>query len=306
MQVHFKNFGAKTAVRCGFVEGKYNYSSHIHQFPEIVFCKDGEMTLTVDGKKETMRAGDIAVISPFQVHEFRTEKYVKRWLAVFSPDLLNNFITNETIYGVGERAVFHASDALISYITPKLVDSEEFFFALTEADIRSFKALFCAIYEEYMLSTVISVKRHQKALPAILQYVSAHSSESLSLASIGQALGYSPKYVSLCLSDVEGINLFYLINSFRAERAKELLKNTGLKIIDIAYECGYSNEKSFYRAFLQVTGMTPGQYRKKRRTADIPIPSDEPYDKIEAMKKERSREMRKRNKLKKLKENEKK
>ena len=52
MQVHFKNFGAKTAVRCGFVEGKYNYSSHIHQFPEIVFCKDGEMTLTVDGKRK--------------------------------------------------------------------------------------------------------------------------------------------------------------------------------------------------------------------------------------------------------------
>ena len=39
-----------------------------------------------------------------------------------------------------------------------------------------------------------------------------------------------------------------------------------MNVIDIALECGYENERSFYRAFLRVTGMTPGEYRKSKRT----------------------------------------
>ena len=42
--------------------------------------------------------------------------------------------------------------------------------------------------------------------------------------------------------------------------------STDLKVIDIAYECGYSSEKSFHRAFQQVTGTTPGKYKKSKRT----------------------------------------
>ena len=50
-----------------------------------------------------------------------------------------------------------------------------------------------------------------------------------------------------------------------------------MKIIDIAYECGYDNEKSFYRAFSQVTGMTPGQYKKTKRTFKVPETEDMYY-----------------------------
>ena len=292
MQVHFKNFGAMTAVRCGFVEGRYNYTPHIHQFPEIVYVEDGEMDVITDLGRVTMRAGDIAVLTPFLVHEFQTKSYVKRWLAVFSPDFLSGFLPTETIYGSASGFVFHASDALIGYIKPKLADSGENFYEMTDSEMRSFKLLVTAVYEEFLKNHSITDKTHQRALPAILHYISLHSGEELSLSSIGAALGYSPKYVSLCLSDIEGINLFYLINSFRAEKAKDLLVNSSLKIIDVAYECGYANEKSFYRAFLQVTGMTPGQYRKHRRTFGKPDAEPDWYHELSVRKKEEAKKKR--------------
>lgn len=62
------------------------------------------------------------------------------------------------------------------------------------------------------------------------------------------------------------MNLNYLVNSFRADHAKTLLSTTKIKILDIALDCGYANERSFYRAFFSVTGMTPGQYRRSKRT----------------------------------------
>ena len=267
MQVHSKNFGSKTALRCGYLSGKYNFPFHIHQFPEIVFCLEGEMELTVEGVTETMHSGDMAVISPFRVHSFHTPKYVNRWLAVFSADFLSGFLSEDEIYGEGERCVFTPSPQLSSFVSAHLTNSNEEFFDMTREEIRSFKALCFAVYEEYMRVVPFSAKhKHSKTLSSILLYIIEHYRENLSLAVIGAALGYSPKYISLCLSEIDGANLFYLINSFRAEYAKKLLLTTELKLIDIAYECGYSNEKSFYRAFNQVTGMTPGKYKSAKRT----------------------------------------
>ena len=196
------------------------------------------------------------------------------------------------LYGVASGCVFHASDALISYIKPKLTDSGEAFCEMSDADMRSFKLLVMAVYEEFLKNHTVTDKSHQRALPAILHYISKHSGEQISLASIGAALGYSPKYVSLCLSDIEGVNFFSLVNSFRAEKAKDLLVNSALKIIDVAYECGYSNEKSFYRAFSQVTGMTPGQYRKHRRTFGRPDAEADWYHALSERKKDEAKQKR--------------
>ncbi len=267
MQIHHKNFGAKTSVRCGFLDGIYTFPEHIHQFPEIVYVKDGELEVTVDGVSETMRRGDIAIIPPFSSHSFYTPEYVNRWVCVFSNDFIKNFISDEQLNNRRERFVFSASEGLLHYISDKTYDSEELFFKMSEEHILLFKATIFAIYEEYLRKTERTVARkHNKALSAILLYISEHCKERISLRTLGAALGYSPKYVSLCLGEVEEMNLFFLVNSFRADEAKNLLINTDAKMVDIALECGYASERSFLRAFKQVTGVTPGEYRKNRRT----------------------------------------
>ena len=50
--------------------------------------------------------------------------------------------------------------------------------------------------------------------------------------------------------------------SSRIERAKSLLMLTDLTARQIAVACGYENETHFSRQFRQITGKTPGEYRK--------------------------------------------
>ena len=278
MQVHHKNFGSKTALRCGFLTGKYDFPLHIHQFPEIVYVKDGSLELTVDDKTETLTAGDIAILAPFQSHSFFTPESVTRWICVFSNDFISNFITKDELYGVGETNSFKASAGLIAFIEKHLIESDELFFSLSEETIRLFKAIIFAIYEEYLRTVKrVGKKSYHQALSSILYYISEHYTENISLSSIGAALNYSPKYVSLCLSEIDEMNLNALVNSFRADYAKTLLSSTKHKMIDIALECGYANERSFYRAFLKVTGMTPGAYRKSKRTFSTQENESAPY-----------------------------
>lgn len=47
----------------------------------------------------------------------------------------------------------------------------------------------------------------------------------------------------------------------RISQAKYLLLTTSESLLDIAYQCGYEDEKYFMRQFRQMTGMTPSIYR---------------------------------------------
>ena len=43
-----------------------------------------------------------------------------------------------------------------------------------------------------------------------------------------------------------------------------MIKNTDMKIWDIAEAVGYTSDTSFRRAFKRITGVTPGEYREQQ------------------------------------------
>ena len=55
------------------------------------------------------------------------------------------------------------------------------------------------------------------------------------------------------------------INTFRIGKAQDYLKNTNMKIYEIAHILGYNSVSYFNTAFRKVTGVTPAQYRNKHR-----------------------------------------
>ena len=54
----------------------------------------------------------------------------------------------------------------------------------------------------------------------------------------------------------------------RTERAKELLLDGRLRILDISRQTGFLSVQSFTRAFKRQVGCTPGEYRRICAEAD--------------------------------------
>ena len=52
------------------------------------------------------------------------------------------------------------------------------------------------------------------------------------------------------------------IEKLRIEKACHLIKNTDMKITEIAETVGYASGASFRRAFKKVTGVSPVEYRE--------------------------------------------
>ena len=95
----------------------------------------------------------------------------------------------------------------------------------------------------------------------MLQYISEHFTEPLTLESTAHALGISRIHLSHIFSQQLHINFRQYINTLRIDRAKTLLHDPSNSISQIAYLCGYGNQRTFHRAFLTQCSITPNQYR---------------------------------------------
>lgn len=100
---------------------------------------------------------------------------------------------------------------------------------------------------------------------AIREYVQTHFMENLTTRTISQKFHLNSTYLSTLFKEKSNITLTAYIEGVRMENAKELLKNDGFSIADVAEAVGYADTNYFGKVFKKYSGMTPGQYRNGGR-----------------------------------------
>lgn len=84
----------------------------------------------------------------------------------------------------------------------------------------------------------------------------------LSLAEIASAAGCSPSHFSRAFKASTGLPPFEWLLQRKIDRAKDLLREKGRPLSQIALEVGFAAQPQFTTAFHRLTGMTPGLWRK--------------------------------------------
>ncbi len=98
----------------------------------------------------------------------------------------------------------------------------------------------------------------------LLQYVNDNYSDSnISLKELSEVFNMPVSSISKLFKEASGINYYDYICRLRMEKAKELLKDIGYDVENIASAVGYENEYSFKRAFLRYEGIRPRDYALK-------------------------------------------
>lgn len=86
--------------------------------------------------------------------------------------------------------------------------------------------------------------------------------DDLSLDALAERVCLTPAYVSYIFKQETGHNLVKYMTDFRMNKAKELLEQGSMKIVDIGRACGYQNQPYFNRLFKNNFGVTPKQFRE--------------------------------------------
>jgi AraC-like DNA-binding protein len=87
----------------------------------------------------------------------------------------------------------------------------------------------------------------------------------LSLVEVAKLLKVTPQQLSQVVNEKTNLNFTNYINSYRIEKAKEILLTLDLSrhtIDSVAEMAGFQSKSPFYLAFKKYTGMTPGEFIK--------------------------------------------
>ncbi|MBB6734857.1 helix-turn-helix transcriptional regulator [Cohnella zeiphila] len=95
-------------------------------------------------------------------------------------------------------------------------------------------------------------------------FLQDHYAKDISLDNCAEHVGTNPFYLSKSFKQVTGKNFIDYLTELRTDKAKELLRETELRINDVAESVGYQHSY-FNRIFKKMEGMTPTRYRELSR-----------------------------------------
>jgi len=116
---------------------------------------------------------------------------------------------------------------------------------------------------EYIYSLKSSCENTEHKVDMAIRYIKKHYNEDLNLAVVANYVSLNYYYFSHIFKKITGMSFMDFLLKVRVEKAKELLKNTEDKVIDIAFKVGFQDPKHFTKSFKKVTGISPTQYRRR-------------------------------------------
>ena len=93
----------------------------------------------------------------------------------------------------------------------------------------------------------------------------AASDEAWPIARLARVSGVSQAHCARSFKDAFGVPPHRYLLTRRIERAKALLRDTDLPIIEIAFETGWNSLGTFGRTFRDITGESPSELRARER-----------------------------------------
>jgi AraC family transcriptional regulator len=104
-------------------------------------------------------------------------------------------------------------------------------------------------------------------LRRVLDYISAHVADEITLADLARVAGLSTFHFARMFTLAIGVSPHRYVSRMRLENAVAEIAAARLPLAQIASNARFSSQASFTRAFRRATGMTPGEYGRRRSTS---------------------------------------
>ncbi|WP_103070673.1 helix-turn-helix domain-containing protein [Aquimarina sediminis] len=119
-------------------------------------------------------------------------------------------------------------------------------------------------YKNSGLTDMLSLELKDRLLD-LMNKEKIYRKNDINLQKLSEFLGTTRHNTSQVINEHFDLNFFELINRYRIEEAKELLKmdkHKKVNIIDVAYEVGFNNKVTFNKSFKKYNKITPSEYVK--------------------------------------------
>lgn len=251
------------------VSGEDISSLHHHDCFEIGICYEGYGLYLIDEKIHTYQKGDLVILGPNVYHRAHAEsKDADLWTFIsFRPKDWGNVILSDNLQLVIPKETDEILYQMINQVNVEVksspLDKRLVVHGLMEAIIAYIKREYDKqqthaghvangeklTYLDMRIHTALNILMNDPFMPVSALAAQCNTSVSNLRSLFDKQVGMSPKKFQVEL---------------KLKKAMSLLRFSDLRILDIAYECGFNSVSSFNRQFLSRYGISPSQVRKQQ------------------------------------------
>lgn len=232
-----------------------------HSQIEIYMVDEGEMEITVNGKKRMLHAGEISVALSYDTHMYRTPQSSRSSVFLIPPDLCDDFVRLTK----GKRIVD-------PFVTDRLVYNRlrHYHSALRDPDIgpirrRGYVYVVLGILAECLRFERVDKPTDTDLASRVLFYVDENFRSDISPSSVAKEFGYSQAYLSRYFKACFGITLGTYLTVRRLKNALILMRDGKQEVTYCAMESGFASMRTFYRVFHEEFGCSPKEYLQQQK-----------------------------------------
>jgi len=210
--------------------------------------------------------GDICIVPAEMAYSVRRHDPGRMILATIQPHMIVEVMGEDLAAGRLElRPVFRQRDLLMDRLIAALGDQV----LLDNPGGRLYADALGVALVAHLAQTH---GRHIKSAPGALSdrelriitdYIEARLDDSVSLHDLAKLVGMSQWQLSRRFKQCTGMPPHQYLMHRRIERAKVLLLNRKLSVLEVALACGFTSQSHFDAAFRLNTGRTPSLFRNK-------------------------------------------
>ncbi|WP_046215733.1 helix-turn-helix transcriptional regulator [Paenibacillus wulumuqiensis] len=249
-------------------------TEHVHPHYEMYILLSGERTYFIRDQIYEVRTGDIVFIGKNELHRtlpgelpdhkrivvYFNDRFVEQHFGEHEQWLLQPFQRDYPVFhtAVRDQALIQpVIQQLVRELTMQAEGYELLIHHLVmELLIHCARSQTAASAEPMARRTAM-----QQQMSDIAQYIKQNHQQPLSLQGIADQFHLSPSHLSRMFKRTTGFHLTEYMNTVRIQTAQQLLRESGLKIIDIAEASGFGNFSHFGKIFKQMCQVSPREYR---------------------------------------------
>lgn len=244
---------------------------HWHDDVELVLVTQGSMVYRVNNQEVKVVEGDAIFVNARQMHYGYSPDGGCHYICItFRPELLcinaeigSKFVlpvvTNQGVPWLVLRQEIEANRLpldVIRSVSEMRIQGREL------AVLGRMFEFWHGLYEAAQTQRQAAFDGNAQVLRSMIEYIRTHYPERISLEKIAQAGGVCRSKCCQIFRKFMTLSPNDYLNTFRLEKAAELLKTTNATVKEIADACGFSSASYFSEIFLENKGCSPTNYRK--------------------------------------------
>jgi len=246
---------------------KHRHKEHTILISLTDGCK-GELTTGSGlGMRGTQTKGGVSILPSGLEHQASVEGTSEHLALYLEPKLITRAAAESRLNGTLEIAErYTRSDPVINNVGLALLaelNSEGLSGRLYAESLANVLAIHLL---RYYATKDFSLPRYQGGLSGpklrqVTEFIATHYAQEIKLAELAQVAGMSNFHFAREFKRTTGTSPHQYLIQFRVERAKALLGNDELPLVEVGLRSGFSHQSHFTRLFRKVTGTTPHSYR---------------------------------------------